>query len=564
MDPDCLAPGEVPHLSRLYAAYLGDFKKVAAAYAHPPDLRGIRAAARELRARTTRYPAEMRGGVVQILRDQNFRFAGGALHPQAKRNLDRLESGAVAIVTGQQVGLFGGPAYTFYKALSAIRVAADATRARIEAVPIFWMAGEDHDLAEVNHVFWPAENGLEKLEWIGDAQDEGRSVGGILLGKGIEALVRKASDALTGAFATEMSIALSACYSPGETFGSAFARLMSALFASRGLILLDPLDERLHQLAAPLLQRAAKQQEDLTAALLAQDKKIVSVGYHAQVKVTGRSTLLFYTAGGHGANTRMESGRLADGRAVEGQRLALKRINSGFAAGEKHFSAQELQTAIAASPELFSPNALLRPVVQDALLPTAAYIGGPGEIAYFAQNSVLYKKLLGRMPAILPRASFTLVEPEILRLLDRYGLEPAGVLSGRQTLAGRMARRHIPPKLALKFDDTQFALERMLISLYKPVGKLDSTLKGAMETAARKMLYQFEKLRRKAGRAADFRTGILAKHEAAILNALYPERGLQERSHSLLPFLARHGTDLFDDLGKCCSPTPCAHRFVRL
>jgi hypothetical protein len=323
MDPDCLAPGHLPHLSRLYATYLSDFKKLAAAYAHPPDLRGIRAAARELKARATSYPAEMRGGVVQILRDQNFRVAGGALHPQAKRNLDRLESGAVAIVTGQQVGLFGGPAYTFYKALSAIRVAADVTRSRVEAVPIFWMAGEDHDLAEVNHVFWPTENGLEKLEWEGDAQDDGRSVGGILLGKGIEALVRKASDALTGAFAAEISDALKAAYAPGETFGSAFARLMSALFASRGLILLDPQDARLHQLAAPIMQRAAKQQEELTAALMAQDKKLVNGGYHAQVKVTGRSTLHFYTAGGRGANTRMESGRTPDGRGIAGPRLAL-------------------------------------------------------------------------------------------------------------------------------------------------------------------------------------------------------------------------------------------------
>jgi bacillithiol biosynthesis cysteine-adding enzyme BshC len=361
-----------------------------------------------------------------------------------------------------------------------------------------------------------------------------------------------------------LSDVLKTAYAPGETFGSAFARLMSALFASRGLILLDPQDARLHQLAAPLLQRAAKQQEDLTAALLAQDKKLGKAGYHAQVKVTERSTLLFHTAGGHGANTRMESGRVADGRGTADPRLALKRVNSGFSAGEKHFSTQELQTAIADSPELFSPNALLRPIVQDTLLPTAAYIGGPAEIAYFAQNSVLYKKLLGRMPAILPRASFTLVEPEILRLLDRYGLEPSDVLSGRQSLSGRMARRHLTPKLALKFDDTEFALKRMLISLYRPVVKLDPTLKGAMETAARKMLYQFEKLRRKTGRAADFRTGILTKHEAAIINSLYPERDLQERSLSLLPFLARYGTDLFDDLGKCCSPTPCAHRFVRL
>ncbi len=572
IDPDCLAPGQLPHTSRLYTTYLTHPEKLAAYYAHPATLKGIRAASRQLKAAAMRYPAEMRGGVVQILRGQNARFGGGILEPLVKRNLDRLESGAAAIVTGQQVGLFGGPAYTFYKALSAIRVSADVTRSGIDAVPVFWMASEDHDLAEVNHVYWPsggaqspAQSGgaFENLKWTGDAQKkeitEGRSVGSVLLGKGIEALARKAAGALGGAFAAQMADALTAAYSPGETFGSAFARLMSALFASRGLILLDPQDARLHQLAASLLQRAAQQQEALTTALLAQDKKLEKAGYHAQVRVTDRSTLFFYTGNAHPVDGRIEDGRVADG-----PRVAVKRVNSGFAAGEKHFSAQELSDAIAASPELFSPNALLRPVVQDALLPTVAYIAGPSEIAYFTQNSVLYQRLLGRMPAILPRASFTLIEPEVLRLLDRYGLEPADVFRGRQSLAARMERRHIPPKLALRFDAGETSLARMLVGLRKPLAKLDPTLKGALDTAARKMLYQLDKLRKKAGRAADFRTGILAKHEHAIIGSLAPQRDLQERSLSLLPFLARHGFDLFDDLGKLCGVTPGPHWFVRL
>ncbi len=573
MDPDCLAPEQLPQTSRLYSAYLSKPEKLAAYYSHPADLGGIRAAARELKAGAARYPAEMRWGVVQILRDQNARFAGGALEPQAKRSLERLEAGALAIVTGQQVALFGGPAYTFYKALTALRVAADLTRGGLEAVPIFWMAGEDHDLAEVNHVFWQSGGAPDKLEWAGDAhteeQTEGRTVGSIPLGKGIEPLVRKAAGALGGSFAgntsagnalaSELSEALTAAYRPNETFGSAFARLMSALFAARGLILLDPQDARLHQLAAPLLQRTAQQREELIAALLAQDKKLEKSGYHAQVRVTERSTLLFRIVGG-----RILDGRNETVRALDGRRVALKKVNSEFAAAAEHFSPQELHEAIATSPELFSPNALLRPVVQDFLLPTAAYIAGPAEIAYFAQNSVLYKKLLGRMPAILPRPSFTLVEPEVARLLARYELEPADALRGRQSLAAKMERRHIPRGLAAKLDAEQKKLVRMLAGLRKPIANLDPTLAGALETATRKMLYQLENLRRKAGRAADFRTGVLTKHEQVILSSLYPQHGLQERSLSLLPFLARHGADLFDDLGKRCGLNPCAHRFVRL
>jgi uncharacterized protein YllA (UPF0747 family) len=593
MDPDCLAPGQLPQTSRLYSIYLSNPAQLGAFYAHTPDLRGIRDAARELRAAPERYPAEMRFGVTQILREQNARFAGDTLEPKVKRNLDLLESGAVAIVTGQQCGLFLGPAYTIYKALSALRISQQMTRSGIEAVPIFWMASEDHDLAEVDHVYWPtsansaaaqAGDAIEKLELPAGAQDEGRSVGSVLLGKGIEALVRKAADSLSGTDASEYARAIAAAYRPDETFGSAFARLMSKLFAGRGLILLDPQDARLHQLAAPILQRAAQQQEALTAALLAQNKKIEKAGYHAQVRVSESSTLLFRIEGGLGPEARKEDGRsvpatAAPGRAP-GKRIALKRINSGFAAGAEHFSAQELAAAIAAAPELFSPNALLRPIVQDFLLPTVAYIGGPAEIAYFAQNRVLYEKLLGRMPAILPRASFTIIEPEIARILTRYDLNPTDVFAGKQSLSAQMERRHIPRGLAAKFSAEQKKLERMLADLRKPLTKLDPTLVGALETSARKILFQLEKLRRKAGRASDFRAGILAKHETAILTALYPQHALQERSLSLIPFLARHGDDLLEALIKHCALAPakntraprrkggsaatCAHRFVRL
>jgi bacillithiol synthase len=584
MDPDCLAPDQVPQTSRLYSIYLSNPAQLGAFYAHAPDLKGIRAAARELKAAATRYPAEMRFGVAQVLREQNARFGGGSLDPKVKRNLERLESGAVAIVTGQQCGLFLGPAYTFYKALSALRISELLTRSGIDAVPIFWMASEDHDLAEVNHVYLPAADSVaaqtstpvKKWELPAGANDKGRSVGSVILGKGIEMLVRSAADSLTGAFAPEFARAMTAAYGPEETYSSAFARLMSKLFAARGLVLLDPQDARLHQLAAPLLQRAAAQQEALTAALLAQNKKIEKAGYHAQVRVTESSTLLFRIEGGLGPVARKEDGRSIGAGEIAGhapgKRIALKRINSGFAAGAEHFSAQELTAAIAAAPELFSPNALLRPVVQDFLLPTVAYIGGAAEIAYFAQNRVLYEKLLGRMPAILPRASFTLIEPEIARILARYDLRAADVFAGKQSIAAQMERRHIPRGLAAKFSAEQKKLERMLADLRKPLTKLDPTLAGALDTASRKILFQLEKLRQKSGRAADFRSGILTSHENAILGALYPQHALQERTLSLLPFLARHGADLLDALSKHCglpagkgrSAKKCAHRFVHL
>jgi len=550
MEHDCLTPDSLPHVTRLYSDFLfwrtkrTPPAKLAGVYGRRPDLSGIKSAIRALTPGSAAYPKEMRAAVVEILRHQNAEFSGEQLPVDVARNLDRLAGKAVAIVTGQQVGLLGGPAYTFYKALSALRIVEQLRKSGIEAVPIFWMASEDHDLAEIDHVSWPTANGEERLEWTGDKSLEGRSVGNIALGEAITPLVKRAVDALTGSDSSEIEKILVSAYQPNATFGSAFARMMSALFAKRGLILLDPLDARLHKLSTPLLIRAANEQSELTAALLEQNKRLEKLGYHAQVKVTDRSTLLFAT--------------------VEGKRVALTRRNSGFVAGAKEFSVSQLASSIEAHPESFSPNALLRPVMQDTLLPTAAYIGGPAEIAYFAQNRVLYHRLLGRMPAILPRASFTIVESVVQRLLTRYGLSIEDIFHGRQFLRGKMERQNLPRGLAARFSAEEKKLTKMLEALRKPIGRLDSTLVGALETAQCKMLYQFGKLRAKCGRAEGFRTGILGRHEQSIRDALYPQNGLQERSLNLFPFLAQNGLDLLDVFEKKSGIDCAAHCIVRL
>jgi bacillithiol biosynthesis cysteine-adding enzyme BshC len=550
MERDCLTPDSLPHITRLYSDFLSwraernSSSKLTGLYAQRPDLSGIKSAIRPIRSGPAAYPKEMRAAVVEVLRHQNSEFAGGQLPLEVSASLDRLAGNAVAIVTGQQVGLFGGPAYTFYKALSALRIVEQLRKAGIEAVPIFWMASEDHDLAEISHVSWPTATGEERLEWTSEKSLEGRSVGGIKLGDAITPLVKRATESLTGSDSREIENILTSAYQSGATFGSAFARIMSALFAKRGLILLDPLDARLHKLSAPVLIRAAKEQSELGTALLDQNKRLEKLGYHAQVKVTDRSTLLFAT--------------------VEGKRVAIAKRNSGFVAGTREFGASQLASEIESHPESFSPNALLRPVTQDTLLPTAAYIGGPSEIAYFEQNRVLYDHLLGRMPVILPRASFTLVEPAVQRLLTRYNLSIEDVFSGRQFLRKKMERQNLPRGLAARFTAEEKKLSKMLEALRKPIGKLDSTLVGGLETAQRKMLHQFGKLRAKSGRAEGFRTGVLSRHEQSIREALFPQNGLQERSLNLLPFLSRNGMDLLDAIEKQSGIDSAPHCVVRL
>jgi bacillithiol synthase len=536
MEFECIRHCDIPHTTRLFSCFTEEFPKVAEFYGHAPDLAGVRAAAKEVR-----LDASVRRAVADVLREQNRALGSG---DAAARNIDRLAQGAVAIVTGQQVGLLGGPAYSVYKALSALEWAGKLSQAGVEAVPIFWMATEDHDLAEVNHVFFDGKQGLAKIELPSDAEFEGRSVGRIPLGKMIGVAVEHAAQLLQGPDANAMATALAESYREEETYGTAFGKLLAQVFAGRGLILLDPLDKRLHELALPILRKAQAAAGELTQDLLTRDKLLDRRGFHAQVKVTAQSTLLFLE--------------------VEGKRQAVRRRNGDFWAGERRLPQSEFLAEIEQHPERVSPSVLLRPVVQDSLLPTAAYIGGPAEVSYFAQAQVVYRRILGRMPAILSRPSMTLIEPDVKRLLAIYELSFGDVLRGAQHVRRTMEREYLSPALAVRFTRDEKALRKLLGNYRKPLGKLDKTLEGALDTAERKMLCQFERLREKAGRAQNFRTGILDRHEGRLLSALYPHHGLQERSLSILPFLAHHGSELLDQLSSAMRKLCPGHMVVHL
>jgi bacillithiol biosynthesis cysteine-adding enzyme BshC len=551
METHCISFREIPQTTKLFATFLEDFRRVTRYFGHTPSVAGAISASKEVQ-----LDPVVRRGVVEVLREQNQRFGGTAtLDPEIARNLEHLANGAVAIVTGQQVGLFTGPAYSFYKAVTAAAYAEQLTRQGIEAVPVFWLATEDHDLAEINHAAWTTRTGLAELALPVGQGEEGRRVGEIPLGAAITAPVVTAVDTLEGPHAADLARALRESYAPDETYGSAYGKLMARLVAGRGIIFLDPLDSRLHHFAAAVYRRALDESDSLRDALQARSKELERGGFHAQVKVVRESTLLFYN--------------------VDGIRLPLRQRNGNFFAGSATFSAEELRSAIDKTPEAFTPNVLLRPVVQDTLLPTAAYIGGPAEIAYMAQAEVAYKHLLGRMPAIVPRASFTIIEPTLARLLKKYGLDFRDVIRGRQHLRARMEVKSLPRALAKRFGKDEKSLRKLLMAYQKPLERLDGTLTGALGLAERKILHQFQKLKSKAGRAENFRTGVLDRHERMLLDALYPHRGLQERTLSALPWLAAYGPEFLDELAelsaigasgvapadkRSASATLCAHQ----
>jgi bacillithiol biosynthesis cysteine-adding enzyme BshC len=513
---------ELPGATLLYTTFLNDFSRVSGFYSHPPNWTGIQEAAAELRMEDS-----MRRGVVEVLRAQNREFGGDEA---TNRNLDRLHDGAVAVVTGQQVGLFGGPAYCVYKALTAIHTARELTDKGTNAVPIFWLATEDHDLAEVNHNYFSKRGGIERFELAPDGTPD-RRVGEIRFGDAIRELSSRAAGRLEGAASAEVERWLAESYLPGETFGSSFGKLMTRIFAGYGLIFLDALSPELHRLSAATMRRAILDHKLLAQELVARSAALERAGYHAQVKVTEQSTLLF--------------------RIVDGQRLALRPSDGGFIAGKKQESEEVTLRALELHPEEFSASALLRPVIQDTLLPTVAYAGGPAEIAYHAQTSVVYQRLLGRAPALLPRAGFTLIPAHVTNLMKKYNLGIQDVFAGRHRLHAKMESEALPEALTSRFDQGEKAVKDMLEGLREPLSKLDQTLIGALDTASEKMLYQFNGLRNKAGRAEGFRSGVLNTHENEIANSLFPNNALQERSLSLLPFLASEGRELLDRLDSC-------------
>lgn len=542
MESHCISFREIPHTSKLFSSFLEDFGRVSSYYSHPPTAAGIDASAREVK-----LDPGVRRNVVEILREQNRQFGpGGDIDPATARNLDRLAAGAVAIVTGQQVGLFSGPAYTFYKALSAVRCAEETTKRGIDAVPIFWLATGDHDLAEVNHSDWNTRNGLARYELPAREEDSGRHVGTIRLGDAIESLVSDAAKTLEGSFADDVARALRESYAPGETYGSAFGKLLARLLAGRGIIFIDQLDARLDRLAAPVYLRALDEADSLRDALLARSKELEGAGLHAQVKVTHESTLLFYN--------------------VAGRREPLRTRNGKFLAADAEFSRDQLVAAAKTAPEGFTPSALLRPIVQDTLLPTAAYIGGPAEVAYMAQAQVVYRRILGRMSAVLPRASFSIVEPPIARFLKQYDLNFRDILGGPQHLRARMEQKSLPSALSSRFDESEKALRDILKSYEEPLARLDSTLVEALRASEGKILHQIGQLKGKVARAENFRSGVLDRHERILLDSLYPHGGLQERTLCLLPLLAANGTGLLDELTRLASiagsadGSSCAHQ----
>ena len=523
MKAQCLPFTQIPHSTRLFTDFLAYSPNVQPFYAHSPHFSEWFKA----QASSLQFDSSRRERVSTILERQNKSWDAS---PQTLANLSRLRAGAAAIVTGQQVGLFGGPMFAIYKALTAVKLADEATAAGIDAVPVFWLATYDHDLAEVNHVSIPGPDGLLRTLTISSHGVPGAPVSKVRLGEEILPVVEEAASLLGDSEASQF---LRASYRPGETLGTAFARFYAQLFGQWGVILLDASDGELHRVAAPMYRAAIERVEDLDAALLARGDALERADYYQQVKVTPSSVLLFALRDG---------ARTAIHRRDGSNQVAEFAI--GSEPGVEKMSPAELLDRIAAAPENFSPNVLLRPVVQDYLLPTLAYTGGAAEAAYFAQAGAVYEKILGRVTPIMPRFSATVVESKVQRWLGQYGIAVRDAFDGPEALRQTLAARTLPAGLQAAFERANRSVEESFSGLQEALAKLDPTLVEASQTGASKVRYQLDRLRERAMAAELRRSEVVSRHAVALSQALYPENALQERGVAGVYFVARHGTEL--------------------
>jgi bacillithiol biosynthesis cysteine-adding enzyme BshC len=441
------------------------------------------------------------------------------------------QADSVVVITGQQAGLFTGPLYTIFKALSAIKLASELRDRGVNAIPMFWIAAEDHDFEEVNHTRLVNREGhLATITYTACSPKEGKPVGHVKLADGISENIDQLLAALPESeFMPRLAADLRESYAPGAGFADAFGKMMMKLFGKYGVVLINPLDDRLKHVSGELYVQAMSRAPEFAERLVAESAALVNAGYHAQVYTSQEAVPLF----------------MLD----EGRRTALVRRPDGrfhLKNGDKSFAADELLSTVARCPNCFSPNVTMRPIVQDFLLPTVAYIGGPAEIAYFAQLRPNYS-LLGRVePVVLPRASFTLVEKRHAKTMSKYGIAFTELFGGQEEVMKRVVERSLDQGTATVFDETERAFNQQLDKLRDSLTAVDPTLADALKGGREKIFYQLHNLRTRFVHNRTKRDETMGQQIERLFAVLYPNKNLQEREINVAYFLARYGYELID------------------
>ena len=456
----------------------------------------------------------------------------------------------VAVVTGQQAGLFTGPLYTIYKALSAVKMTECLIGRGYKAVPIFWIATEDHDFEEVSKTsVINSQGNLIEIKNEPKRCHENLPVGYVELDESIEPTIEELFKNLPHTeFTDELREFVEKTWASGVDYGDAFARLLTDFLGKYGLIVLCPLDARLKKLATPIYVEAIKKSDEIVSALRRRSEELEEAGYHAQVLVAEDYFPLFW-------------------QAKNGTRHALKKNESGtFKAKdiEREFTLVELAAKAAEEPQRFSPSVVLRSVVQDYLLPTVCYFGGAAEIAYFAQSAEVYRILERPVTPIFHRQSFTIIEPKHAKTLKKYDLELKDLFAGIENLMPQIVEKFLNQEMAQIFAEVDVNINAELNRLDRNLSRIEPTLAESLANRRRKIAYHISNLRTKFHNAQMRKDKVIKRQIEMAFTSLVPNRHLQERTLNVNSFINRHGLYLIDWIYQAIDLDDKGHRIIYL
>lgn len=466
------------------------------------------------------------------------------------QNIEQIDSlKTIAVVTGQQLGILGGPLYTIYKIITAIKLANQLSKRYDEYnfVPVFWLEADDHDFNEVRSInLFDNENQVINVgykEQISD-DDAKQSIGNINFDESLnDFLIRFESCLRDTDFKNELILKIKDCYKVGNSFKQSIKELLFWLFDERGLIIFDPQDSAVKTLLKPIFKKEVNDFATHTQKLIQTSAKLEE-NYHAQVKV--KPVNMFY---------HTDDGRYSIEPVEDIFKLRRKR---------KQFTKEEILKEIENSPERFSPNVLLRPICQDYLLPTGFYIAGPSEISYFAQITPLYDFYKIIAPIIYPRSSVTLMEKNVGTALDKHDLTLTDIFLGLDELKEKVIAGLSEYNIEKAFEDSVNEIDLTFDKLKENLFAIDKTLVDSSARYRERIISSINELKSKATKAQENKHETTIRQLTRLSNLLYPLDNLQEREINFTYFYNKYGKDLVSKIHNDISISEFEHQVITL
>jgi bacillithiol synthase len=526
-DTTALIPVDVrrfPWIRRLAADYAYDFQALAPFFAGDP---ADSAAWTSAIARAQAHPRK-RAEISALIGAQQQRRQAPAGAVEAGRRL--ADAKTVAIVTGQQAGLFGGPLFTLLKALTALKLAARVSRDHgVPAVAIFWIDAEDHDWDEVRAcTVLDAELTSRKVSLPARPEEDATPVANVRLGESVVAALAELESVLPATeFRDRLLADLRRSYAPGIGAAEAFGRWLESVLGDRALVVYDASDSASKPLVSDVFARELSTPGTTVKLATAAGSNLASSGYHSQVLAQDDSLAIF----------RLDGGR----RAIRAQ-------NGQFIVGNRSYPQAALVEEAVKQPAAFSPNVLLRPIVQDSIFPTVCYVAGPNELAYLGQLRQVYEHFGVPMPLMYPRASATLVDSGTLRFLTKYQLPLEALQPRDESALNDLLKSQIPPTVEESFTDAGRALEITMTRIIQSISAVDPTLEGAARSSLTRMQHDLETLHGKMIQAAKRRDETLKRQFVRAQALAFPNGHAQEREIGFISFLNQYGPALVERL----------------